>query len=90
MPRHQPLVHANSRCWLYNETSILILDHSKFDQARYETICPLAGLDHLVSDRPPPRPLAEAIARAGVALHLAPVAETAGSVPAASPAAAGG
>ncbi|HEU4535970.1 MAG TPA: DeoR/GlpR family DNA-binding transcription regulator, partial [Polyangiaceae bacterium] len=68
--------------------NILLLDHSKFDQARYETICPLAGLDHMVSDRPPPRPLAEAIARAGVALHLAPPEGAA--VVAASPATAGG
>ena len=50
---------------------ILLVDHSKFDQARYEIICALTALDDLVSDHPPPRALAEALARAGVALHLA-------------------
>jgi DeoR/GlpR family transcriptional regulator of sugar metabolism len=50
---------------------ILLVDHSKFDQARYEVICALTALDDLVSDNPPPRALAEALARAGVALHLA-------------------
>jgi DeoR/GlpR family transcriptional regulator of sugar metabolism len=50
---------------------ILLVDHSKFDQARYEIICALAELDDLVSDDPPPRALAEALAEANVALHLA-------------------
>ena len=59
---------------------ILLVDHSKFDQARYEIICPLAELDDLVSDDPPPRALAEAIAQANVALHLA-VLESSSSVP---------
>jgi hypothetical protein len=51
--------------------AILLVDHSKFEQARYEIICALAELDDLVSDEPPPRALAEAITRADVALHLA-------------------
>jgi DeoR/GlpR family transcriptional regulator of sugar metabolism len=50
---------------------VLLVDHSKFDQTRYEIICALADLDDLVRDHPPPRALAEAIARAGAALHLA-------------------
>jgi DeoR/GlpR family transcriptional regulator of sugar metabolism len=50
---------------------ILLVDHSKFDQARYEIVCALAELDDLVSDDPPPRALAEALAEANVALHLA-------------------
>jgi DeoR/GlpR family transcriptional regulator of sugar metabolism len=54
---------------------ILLVDHSKFEQARYEVVCPLAQLDDLVSDRPPPRALAETLAQAGVTLHLAPPAE---------------
>ncbi|HSA79420.1 MAG TPA: hypothetical protein VLE23_01275, partial [Geminicoccaceae bacterium] len=65
--------------------AILLVDHSKFDQARYEIICALAELDDLVSDAPPPRTLAEAIARANVALHLAPPEST----PSARPPAAG-
>jgi DeoR/GlpR family transcriptional regulator of sugar metabolism len=56
---------------------ILLVDHSKFDQARYEIICALAELDDLVSDGSPPRALAEAIAQANVALHLAAPARSA-------------
>jgi DeoR/GlpR family transcriptional regulator of sugar metabolism len=50
---------------------ILLVDHRKFDQMRYEIICALAELDDLVSDAAPPRALAEAIAQAGLSLHLA-------------------
>jgi DeoR/GlpR family transcriptional regulator of sugar metabolism len=50
---------------------ILLVDHSKFDQTRYEIICALAEIDDLVSDAPPPRALTEAIAQADVTLHLA-------------------
>ena len=50
---------------------ILLVDHSKFDQARYEVICTLADLDDLVTDVRPPTALADAIGTAGVALHLA-------------------
>ena len=62
---------------------ILLVDHSKFDQARYEIICALAELDDLVSDDPPPRALAEAIAQANLALHLA-TPESSSSLPATS------
>ena len=50
---------------------ILLVDHSKLEQARYELVCPLGDLDDLVTDAPPPAPLAEALSTAGVALHLA-------------------
>ncbi|MGH6945207.1 MAG: DeoR/GlpR family DNA-binding transcription regulator [Geminicoccaceae bacterium] len=50
---------------------ILLVDHSKFDQARYEIVCALAALDDLVTDHRPPDALADALASAGVALHLA-------------------
>ena len=50
---------------------ILLVDRSKLEQARYELVCPLANLDHLVTDAPPPAALAEAVRAAGVALHLA-------------------
>jgi DeoR/GlpR family transcriptional regulator of sugar metabolism len=63
---------------------ILLVDHSKFGQTRHEIICALAELDDLVSDDPPPRPLAKAIAQAEVALHLA-ASESASSEPAPSP-----
>jgi DeoR/GlpR family transcriptional regulator of sugar metabolism len=51
---------------------ILLVDHSKFEQPRHEIICALAELDDLVSDDPPPRALADAIALAEVTLHVAP------------------
>jgi DeoR/GlpR family transcriptional regulator of sugar metabolism len=51
---------------------ILLVDHSKFEQARYELVCPLAGLDDLVTDAPAPPALTAAIGAAGVTLHLAP------------------
>ncbi len=51
---------------------ILLLDRSKFEQARYELVCPLADLDDLVTDAPPPAALADAIRAAGITLHLAP------------------
>ncbi len=50
---------------------ILLVDRSKFEQARYELVCPLANLDHLITDAPPPAALAEAVRAADVALHLA-------------------
>jgi DeoR/GlpR family transcriptional regulator of sugar metabolism len=50
---------------------ILLVDHSKFEQARYEIVCPLADFDDLVSDDQPPPALADAIRAARVALHLA-------------------
>lgn len=72
MPRHQPLVHANSRCWLYNETSILILDHSKFDRKAMTWVCGLEAVSHLVVDELPQSPLLEQAARAGIQIHVAP------------------
>lgn len=50
---------------------ILLVDHSKFDQARYEVVCPLGDLDDLVTDARPPPALADAIGAGGVSLHVA-------------------
>jgi DeoR family transcriptional regulator, glycerol-3-phosphate regulon repressor len=50
---------------------ILLVDRSKFDQARYEVVCPLAELDDLVTDHQPPPELTRSIRAARVALHLA-------------------
>lgn len=50
---------------------ILLVDHGKFDQARYELVGPLADLDDLVTDRRPPRELCRAIEAHRVALRLA-------------------
>ncbi len=51
---------------------LLLVDHRKLEQARYELVCPLADLHDLVTDAPPPALLARALSAAGVALHLAP------------------
>lgn len=45
---------------------ILLLDHSKFDRLNLEVICPLTGIDRLVTDQLPPRELSAALRRAEV------------------------
>jgi DeoR/GlpR family transcriptional regulator of sugar metabolism len=50
---------------------IVVVDHSKFEQARYEVVCPLAEIDDLVTDCQPPPELNRAIRAARIALHLA-------------------
>ena len=52
------------------ERCSLLVDHGKFGQRFLEVVCPLARLDDLVSDAKPPRALAAALKRAGVALRL--------------------
>jgi DeoR/GlpR family transcriptional regulator of sugar metabolism len=52
-------------------TPMLLLDHSKFDRRSFQIICPLQELPHLVTDAEPGPDLADALERAGVALHLA-------------------
>jgi len=51
--------------------SILLADHSKFDVRMMEVVCPLSDLAAVVTDQPPPDPLAEALRRAGARLQLA-------------------
>jgi DeoR/GlpR family transcriptional regulator of sugar metabolism len=50
---------------------IFLVDRSKFEQARYEVVCPLAEIDDLVTDCQPPPELNRAIGAARIALHLA-------------------
>ncbi|MDE2515279.1 MAG: DeoR/GlpR transcriptional regulator [Rhodospirillales bacterium] len=50
---------------------VLLADHTKFAHSAPALIAPLAALDILVTDRPPPRPIAEALAEAKVAVVLA-------------------
>jgi DeoR/GlpR family transcriptional regulator of sugar metabolism len=50
----------------------LLVDSSKFDVVQFERIGPLAYLDDLVTEAAPPRRLAAALRRDGVAQILAP------------------
>ena len=52
------------------ERRSLLVDRGKFAQRFLEVVCPLEGLDDLVSDAKPPKALAQALARAGVAVRL--------------------
>jgi len=54
-----------SRC----KQHILLVDHSKFDRANLEVVCPLSRIHRLVSDAAPPRDLAKALRDADVKLH---------------------
>lgn len=45
---------------------VLLLDHTKFDRPNLEIICPLTGIDRLVSNRLPSRELIAALRRAHV------------------------
>ena len=49
---------------------VLLVDSSKFGLTQFETICPLADLDDVVTDARPDAPLRNALAEAGVRLHV--------------------
>jgi DeoR/GlpR family transcriptional regulator of sugar metabolism len=51
---------------------MLVLDHTKFDMRRLEVVAPLDRFEDIVSDADPAGRLREAIAAAGVRLHVAP------------------
>ena len=53
------------------ETTMLLIDHSKFDRVHFAIVCPLRDLPHLVTDAPPGPDLGAALARARVELHFA-------------------
>jgi DeoR family glycerol-3-phosphate regulon repressor len=53
------------------ERATLVLDSSKFGVIQFERVCPLAQIDELVCDAPPPKELAGALRRAGVRVHVA-------------------
>lgn len=53
---------------------MLVLDHTKFDQRRLEVVAALDRFEDIVSDAGPAGRLHEAIAAAGVHLHVAPAA----------------
>ncbi|RMD63327.1 MAG: DeoR/GlpR transcriptional regulator [Alphaproteobacteria bacterium] len=50
---------------------LLVLDSSKFDTVHFERVCTLEAVDGLVTDCRPEGPLAAALERAGVEIHLA-------------------
>jgi DeoR/GlpR family transcriptional regulator of sugar metabolism len=49
--------------------TIVVADATKFGQRAFAHICPLANVDILVTDREPPRDLADALANAHVHLR---------------------
>ena len=53
------------------KTRFLLLDASKFGGLRHELICPLSGIDGLVTDRAPGHRLHAALERAAVSTHVA-------------------
>lgn len=50
---------------------LLLVDSQKFGRAFLECVCPAQGLNDLVTDAPPPLPLAAALDRAGVQTVIA-------------------
>jgi DeoR/GlpR family transcriptional regulator of sugar metabolism len=50
---------------------LLLVDHTKFDRPSLEVVCPLDGLDDVVTDAPPPATLGRALRRAGTTVHVA-------------------
>jgi DeoR/GlpR family transcriptional regulator of sugar metabolism len=53
-------------------SSILLVDNSKFDKKHLEIVCPLNRISGVITDAPPPHALGHAIKRVGVALTIAP------------------
>ena len=49
---------------------VLLVDSSKFGLTQFETICPLADLDDVVTDAAPETSLGNALREAGVRLHV--------------------
>jgi len=54
-----------------SETSILLIDHSKFDTRLFSTVCSVSQLDHLVVDQPPSRHMTGAFRDANIQIHIA-------------------
>jgi DeoR family transcriptional regulator, glycerol-3-phosphate regulon repressor len=50
---------------------VLLADASKFQTGYLELVCPLQQLTDIVSDKAPPRAIADAVKAAGVKLHIA-------------------
>ena len=52
--------------------NMLLIDHSKFDILSLEVICPLAGIERLVTSRPPRGALLSALRKSGTVVSVAP------------------
>jgi DeoR/GlpR family transcriptional regulator of sugar metabolism len=50
---------------------VLLADSGKFGRGLLECVCPLAELTDLVTEAPPPAPLAASLGRAGLTVTLA-------------------
>lgn len=51
--------------------SILLIDHTKFDKAFFELVCPLTAIQTLVTDGDPPDHIRDALRRVGVEIVVA-------------------
>lgn len=54
-----------------SERTILLLDHSKFDNHLFDNVCPITDIGDLVADREPPEAIARALGAAPVRMHIA-------------------
>jgi DeoR/GlpR family transcriptional regulator of sugar metabolism len=54
-----------------SEHRFLLCDQTKFGHHSLELVCPLADIDHLITDAPPPTGLRTALREAGVDLQIA-------------------
>lgn len=53
------------------DRTIIVADHSKFGRRALVTVCPLAAVETLITDRPPPAPFAERLQKAEATLLIA-------------------
>lgn len=53
------------------EHAYLLVDHTKFSVRMLEVVAPLDALDGVITDCPPPEPLARILRKADVTLHIA-------------------
>ena len=51
--------------------SILLIDHTKFDKAFFELVCPLTAIQTLVTDGDPPDHIRDVLRRVGVEIVVA-------------------
>jgi DeoR/GlpR family transcriptional regulator of sugar metabolism len=64
-------------CWVKRtmieqaEDAVLLIDRSKFGLRLFEKVCPLASIDDVVADAPPPRSVVQALSAAKVRRHIA-------------------
>ena len=56
------------------EQGIMVTDSSKFGQTSLVRVCDFSEIDSIITDRPPPEPIARMLAEAGTGVHLAPEA----------------